>query len=55
MGEVYGVPARELGKYRALAVEPKTPPQTLADTADEVLLGYVAKVAEEERDGTGAR
>jgi hypothetical protein len=48
VGAVYGVPSRELGKYRGLASDPRANPSALADTADRVLLSYVEKVVGEE-------
>ena len=51
VGAVFGVPARELGKYTALAATPAANPIALTDAADRTLLGYVAKVAKEEDHG----
>ena len=47
-GAVYGVPSRELGKYTALAVDPRANPAALTDAADRALLTYVSKLVTEE-------
>lgn len=48
VGAVYGVPIRELGRYTALASDPKSRPDMVADLADRTLFGFVAKVVDEE-------
>lgn len=48
VGAVYGVPAKELGKYAALATDPRVNPVALTDEADRTLLGYFSKVVDEE-------
>lgn len=50
-GAVYGVPAKEMGRYFALATDPKTNPVALTDAADRALLGYVAKLVALEEEG----
>jgi hypothetical protein len=52
-GAVYGVPARELGRYAALATDPKSGPAALTDAADRALLGFVAKLSAAESDDPG--
>jgi hypothetical protein len=44
VGAVYGVSKGALGRYRRLAVDPKTPPVTLTDAADRALFGFVEKL-----------
>lgn len=51
-GAVYGVPMRELGRYQALAADPRVNPTALTDAADRALLGYVSKVVAEEAGET---
>lgn len=48
VGMVFGVPARELGRYQQLASDPKSNPVAVADAADRVLFGFVAKMVKEE-------
>lgn len=48
VGKVYGTPIHELGRYTALARDPKAQPVALDDVADRTLLGYVSKVVSEE-------
>lgn len=47
-GLVYGVPATELGRYHALATDPKSSPVAVTDAADRVLMTYVSKLAAQE-------
>jgi hypothetical protein len=53
-GAVYGVPARELGRYLALAFDPKTNPLALTDAADRALLTYVSKLSAAEAEDPGS-
>lgn len=50
-GAVFGVPAKELGKYTSLAADPRVNPAVLTDAADRALLGYVSKLVEQESAG----
>lgn len=47
-GLVYGVPLRELGQYMTQATDPKASDRLVEEMADRTLMGYVAKVLEEE-------
>lgn len=44
----YGVPAKEMGAFAALAADPKANPRAVEDAADRSLMTYVAKVAAQE-------
>lgn len=48
VGAVFGVPAVDLGGYRALACTPAASPVAIADAADKALFTYVEKVCDEE-------
>lgn len=48
VGAVYGVPIRELGKYTAAAMDPKTRPEVLEHLADRALFDFIAKTVTEE-------
>lgn len=49
---IYGVPARELGRYLPLATDPRSNPVTVTDAADRALMEYVSKlVTQEGADG----
>ena len=52
VGAVYGVPLRELGRYTAVAMDPKATQPVLDDAADRALFGYVAKFVDDESAAT---
>jgi hypothetical protein len=45
---VYGVPAKSLGKYATLAIDPKANQVALTDAADRCLLTYISKTVDSE-------
>lgn len=46
--KVYGVPSMALGVYAKLAIDPRAQPVALTDAADRTLLGWAAKIADDE-------
>ena len=46
---IYGVPAHELGKYLALAADPRSNPAAVTDAADRTLMAFVSKLVTSEQ------
>lgn len=50
VGYVFGVPSKGLGRFFALATDPKANPVSVLDAGDRVLLAHMQKVATEETE-----